>query len=634
MESRLNAIAGPQCGATFILGAGEFSIGRGENNTVTVDDRAVSRKHCVIETVDGRHRLRDLGSHNLTYVNNVPVSEHWLDHRDEIRVGRSVFLFLNSIANGIDGLEDAGESDAILSSSTVILRREDALYLDPKRAIGQMGHAGRASRDLRSLLEAADILCAERRLDKLASGLLDLIARSIPVESAAILLSPSNGGDEAYVQFQWGKKPGAQQPLPQGIIRRVMNERISLWTNDAQSGDTIDITESVICLRLSAVLAVPLVFRDKVLGVILAATHESASRFEEPDLQLLTGIAGFAAGSLYSALQLQVLENENLKLQACLNAGTNLIGESAPMRSVQAFISKVAQASATVLITGESGTGKEVVARAIHRNSPRANGPFTAINCAALTETLLESELFGHEKGAFTGAVVQKRGKIEEAHGGTLFLDEIGELAQPLQAKLLRVLQERELERVGGTKTIKVDIRLIAATNRDLQAMVREGRFRQDLFYRLNVVSVHMPPLRNRRSDIPLLALYFVQKHGGATARRVTSISKEALDRLSRYEWPGNVRELENVIERAVVLGSTEEIMPDDLPESVLEVSGPGELASGFHELVNDAKRRIVIAALETAGGSYNEAARQLDIHPNNLHRLIRNLNIKDQARR
>jgi Nif-specific regulatory protein len=575
--------------------------------------------------------VRDLGSHNLTYVNNVPVSEHWLDHRDEIRLGRSIFLYLSGSAAGTETRDDSIAENS-LTGSTIVLRREDALYLDPTRAVGQMKDAGRASRDLRCLLEAADILCAERQLDKLASGLLNLIAKSIPAESAAILLTSS--ADEPYLQFHWTKNRRVQDPLPQGIIRRVLNERISIWTNDAQSGDTFDITESVIGLRLNAVLAVPLVFRDNTLGVILAAIHETASGFEESDLQLLTGIAGFAAGSLRSALRLQTLETENKKLQACIDAGNLLIGESAPMRSVHAFIAKVAPAPSTVLITGESGTGKEVVARAIHRNSPRVNGPFIAINCAALTETLLESELFGHEKGAFTGAVIQKRGKIEEASGGTLFLDEIGELAQSLQAKLLRVLQERELERVGGTKTIKVDIRLIAATNRDLQAMVREGRFRQDLFYRLNVVSVHMPPLRNRRSDIPLLALYFVQKHGGATGRRVTSISEEALDRLSRYEWPGNVRELENVVERAVVLGSTEEITTDDLPESVLEVSASGASQCGFHDLVNEAKRRIVIAALETAGGSYNDAARQLDIHPNNLHRLIRNLNVKAPAKR
>jgi Nif-specific regulatory protein len=597
-------------------------------NSIVVDDRAVSRRHCVIEHVDGRFRLRDLGSHNLTYVNNSPVNNHWLVDRDEIRVGRSVFLFL---------LQTGSEAHASDSSSrleddgvTMVLRREDALYLDPNRAVEQIGRNTRAARDLQCLLEAADVLCSEHRLDKLVNSLLNLIAKHVCAESAAILLNTF--ADDSCVQFHLGRA----QALPQGIIRRAMKDRVSVWSNDVQSGDTIDLTDSVVSLNLNAVLAVPLVFRERVLGAMLAATHTHASRFEEADLQLLTGIAGLAAGSLASAMHLRTVEAENEKLQACLAGESNLVGESAPMRAVGAFISKVSQSASTVLITGESGTGKEVVARAIHRNSPRASGPFVAINCAALTDSLLESELFGHEKGAFTGAIAQKKGKLEEAHGGTVFLDEVGELASSLQAKLLRVLQERELQRVGSTRTIKIDIRLIAATNRDLSGMVHAGTFRQDLFYRLNVVSIEMPPLRSRRSDISLLALYFVRKHGGATGRRITGISRDALACLARYEWPGNVRELENVIERAIVLGSTEEIMIDDLPESVLEAgaSGGDVEGGGFHELVNEAKRRIVLAALDTAGGSYTDAARQLGIHPNNLHRLIRNLNIRDTAKR
>jgi Nif-specific regulatory protein len=487
----------------------------------------------------------------------------------------------------------------------------------------------RCAGDAGTELEAADVLCSERRLDKLANALLNLIGRHLHAESAAILF---NRDGEEYAQFTLGRMQG----FPQGIVRRVMRDRVSVWTNDAQSGDTIEITDSVVDLKLNAVLAVPLVFHDRVLGVILAATHAHASRFDEADLQLMTGIAGFAAGSLDSAMHMQTLESENEKLQACLAGESNLIGDSGPMRAVRAFISKVSLSSSTVLITGESGTGKEVVARAIHRNSPRASGPFVAINCAALTESLLESELFGHEKGAFTGAITLKKGRLEEAHGGTVFLDELGELATSLQAKLLRVLQERELQRVGSTRMIKIDIRLIAATNRDLPAMVRAGTFRQDLFYRLNVVSIEVPPLRSRRPDLGVLALYFVKKHGGAAGRRITGISRAALECLSRYDWPGNVRELENVIERAIVLGSTDEIMVDDLPESVLEAGAPaGDVqGGGFHEMVNEAKRRIVLAALDSAGGSYSDAARQLGIHPNNLHRLIRNLNIRDAAKR
>jgi Nif-specific regulatory protein len=253
-----------------------------------------------------------------------------------------------------------------------------------------------------------------------------------------------------------------------------------------------------------------------------------------------------------------------------------------------------------------------------------------AINCAALTETLLETELFGHEKGAFTGAVVQKRGKLEVADGGTVFLDEIAELTPAFQAKLLRVLEEHEFERVGGVRTIPVDLRVLAATNKDLTEAVRRGAFRPDLYYRLNVVSLTMPPLRERKPDIPSLASYFAAKCARRSRRRVLGVSPEALALLAHYDWPGNVRELENAIERAVVLGSTELILPEDLPEALLEAQGNSGLpTTTYHEAVSAAKRQVVLRALEQAGGNYTEAARLLGLHPNNLHRLIRNLDLR-----
>jgi Nif-specific regulatory protein len=328
------------------------------------------------------------------------------------------------------------------------------------------------------------------------------------------------------------------------------------------------------------------------------------------------------------------LEDENRRLQDEINIEHNMVGESAPMRSVYRFISRVAPSDATLLITGESGTGKELVARAMHTNSPRAGKPFVAINCAALTETLLESELFGHERGAFTGAVAQKKGKLEVGEGGTVFLDEMGELAPALQAKLLRVLQEREFERVGGTRPIHIDVRLIAATNRNLSESVKKGAFRQDLYYRLNVVSLEMPPLRERRDDIPLLAAYFASKAGERSKRHVRGISPQARACLTSYDWPGNVRELENAIERAVVLGSTEFILPEDLPEAVLEAEPPaGVSIARYHETVAGAKRQAILRAVEQAGGNYTEAAKLLGVHPNYLHRLIRNMNLRAELR-
>ncbi len=339
--------------------------------------------------------------------------------------------------------------------------------------------------------------------------------------------------------------------------------------------------------------------------------------------------------ALESSERLEWLEQENRRLREEINPDHNMVGESQRIREVFQLIAKVAPSDTTVMIRGESGTGKELVARAIHRNSLRASKPFVAINCAALTDTLLESELFGHEKGAFTGAIAQKKGKLEIAQGGTVFLDEMGELPLSLQARLLRVLQEREFERVGGTRPIKADIRLIAATNRDLESAIEAGGFRSDLYFRLNVVSLNVPSLRERREDIPLLANYFVAKYGQKCKRQVKGISAQARARLLNYDWPGNVRELENAIERAVVLGSTEFILPEDLPEAVRETDLPANSSSRkLTDLMKEAKKRFILEAIEQTGGNITKAAELLDVHPNHLHWLIRTLKLKPATQR
>jgi transcriptional regulator with GAF, ATPase, and Fis domain len=309
------------------------------------------------------------------------------------------------------------------------------------------------------------------------------------------------------------------------------------------------------------------------------------------------------------------------------------------MRQVLALIAKVAPTDSTVLLRGESGTGKELAARAIHQASGRRDGPFVAINCAAIPEALLESELFGYEKGAFTGATTLKKGQVEVADKGTLFLDEIGDLAPTLQAKMLRVLQERELTRVGATRPVKVDLRLLAATNRDLAVAAKAGSFRQDLYYRLNVVTVVLPPLRERREDISLLSSYFASKLGARCKRKILGISPEAQRCLLHYDWPGNVRELENAIERAVVLGSSELILAEDLPESLFEAQltvteenagiASAFEATSYQSAVIHFKKKLITDAVKKAGGNYTEAARKLCVNPTYLHRLIRNLKLK-----
>jgi transcriptional regulator with PAS, ATPase and Fis domain len=307
----------------------------------------------------------------------------------------------------------------------------------------------------------------------------------------------------------------------------------------------------------------------------------------------------------------------------------DLVGQSPAMADVLVRIGRAARVDSTVLIQGESGTGKELIARAIHANSSRAAAPFVAINCAAIPDGLLESELFGHERGAFTGALAQKRGRLELAAGGTVFFDEVTELTVSLQAKLLRALQERQIDRVGGSKPIAVDIRVIAASNVDLAQAVKNATFRSDLFYRLNVVSITVPPLRERAGDVTLLIWYFLRKHAGRCKRRIRGMTPEARQTLTGYDWPGNVRELENAVERAVVMSAGDWIDVADLPEHLLEAVPRPDDGDGYHARINLAKRETIRKALELSGGNVAQAARQLKLQPTYLHRLIKNLGVR-----
>jgi len=331
------------------------------------------------------------------------------------------------------------------------------------------------------------------------------------------------------------------------------------------------------------------------------------------------------------ALDQQSLVLENLALRTELQDSRrahSIVGNSLQIRQLLDMVRQVAPSHATVLLQGESGTGKELVARALHTSSARANKPFIALNCAALPESLLEAELFGHEKGAFTGATARRQGRFELADGGTLFLDELGEMSPQVQVKLLRVLQEGEFERVGGTQTIKVDTRIVAATNKDLKSEVEGGRFREDLFYRLNVITITLPPLRDRREDIPLLAQHFLTVYAAKAAKngkRVAGISREALTALTAWRWPGNVRELENVIERAVVLCHTDTILVEDLPQDQREVepTDPRSITIPIGTPLEEVERMLIQETLVAVKGDKRLAAQLLGIATRTIYRKI-----------
>jgi Nif-specific regulatory protein len=634
--ARLEAVSGPLEGRTFPLTEDEVSIGREPCNQISLLDSLVSRRHCLIRKDGQGFLIQDLDSRNSTFVNNLPVKDRLLADGDQIRVGKSILVFQGLPKQlSSDNAAVQLDSAATPGGPTMILRKQDAIYLQPSQ-VRSLDATERTVRDLNVLLNFSKRLNQVHGLAALQQKVLEAILEISSADRAAILLTED--GTEGFASvIGWDRRLGPNQHIQvsQTILDQVIEENVAVLCSDVPSDETFREAESLLSPQVHSVLAVPLEVQDKRLGALyLDATSQSA-RFDSELLQLVTALGNVAALAIENARHLERLGDENRRLQEELNIQHSMVGESQRMRAVYQFVSRVAARESTVLIQGESGTGKELVARAIHSNSTRADRPFVAINCAAIVETLLESELFGHEKGAFTGAVGQKKGKLETAEGGTVFLDEVGELAAPLQAKLLRVLQEREFERVGSTRPIKLDIRLITATNVDLNEASRTGKFRQDLYYRLNVVSIEVPPLRDRPEDIPLLAAYFTARYSEKVNRRVAGISPKARACLLRYAWPGNVRELENAIERAVVLGSTELILPEDLPDSILEeTASAGEPVTALHDGIREAKKKIIEQAIEQADGNYTEAAGILGVHPNHLFRLIRTLKLTPKRQR
>ncbi len=631
---RLEAVSGPVEGRIFSLEEGELSIGREPSNLISLLDPLVSRRHCVVRRDGPDVRLEDLDSRNSTFVNGVPVKERVLVHGDQVRVGNSIFVFHGSNDEAAHTSSLRVGDSATPGGPTVILRKENAVYLQASQA--GLPSSARTVRDLNVLLNFSRTLSSVRDVATLQQKVLDAVFEVAPADRAAVLLVEEGSEEFSSILGRY-RNAGPEQPIQasQTILSEVMRENVAVLSNDVIEDETYRAADSLASPNVRSVLAAPMEAQGKLVGVIYLDASSAGVHFDAGLLQLVLALGNIAGLAMENARHLEWVGGENRRLQQELSADHGMIGESQAMRGVLEFISRVAGRESTVLVWGESGTGKELVARAIHANSGRANKPFVAINCAAITETPLESERFGHEKGSFTGAVSQKKGTLEAADGGTVFLDEVGELAVPLQAKLLRVLQEREFERVGGTRPIKVDIRVIAATNRDLKEASRAGSFRQDLYYRLNVVSVRMPALRERKEDIPLLANFFALRFGEKVKRRVAGISAKARACLLRYEWPGNVRELENAIERAVVLGSTELILVEDLPEALVEeTTTEGEPVTALHEGLREAKKALIERAIEQAGGNYTEAAGILGVHPNHLFRLIKTLHLKPKRQR
>ncbi|HYO82979.1 MAG TPA: sigma 54-interacting transcriptional regulator [Bryobacteraceae bacterium] len=596
MTAQIIVLNGPLSGTRFDLTSGDTDMGRSPTAAIHLPEPAAAWRHCIVHCGEDGLRLRDLNTAGGTYVNGMRVEVHELEDGDQISIGDTVLAFRAApIA-----------LDIPISPRVTLLRACTLLFL------------------FRGLATSA----SDAQSDLLEAHVRSLIAELAPGEEIGAVIASSEDDlrqvisereSEATALPTSAERPAALRSGLHRLLVRSMAE-----------GPVIDQERNTV--------AVPVYAAGVPRGLIAARFRSEHSAELDDHLEVLSAISTLAAVALENVREVQALRSENARLQERLTADTlGVVGKSAAMLRILHLVERVAAQDTTVLILGESGTGKELIARALHQGSPRRHKPFMAINCAALTETLLESELFGHEKGAFTGAVAQKKGKLEVAEGGTVFLDEIGELAPALQAKLLRVLQQREFERVGGTRTMPLDVRIVAATNRDLSTEVKRGGFREDLFHRLNVVALRMPPLRERPEDIPLLAEHFLRKSAVRMGRVMAGITPEAERLLIRYRWPGNVRELENAMERGVVLSDTEWLTDEDLPESLTGsvpelpvIAQPGS----YTTMMGDARRDAVLRAWEEAGGDYKQAAALLGIHPNSLLRLIRKHGLRDTLRR
>ncbi len=498
-------------------------------------------------------------------------------------------------------------------------------------------------KDIGGIFNKSAALAGALSLDELLRLLMDTAAEITGAEAGSVLLLDRSTGELIFTiaTGEGGAKLSDIRLKPsEGIAGWVARTGKPAMVNDVRSDDRhTPITDTLSGFLTESVLAAPMLYNDTVIGVI-EAVNKKRGAFEESDMVALNAFAGFATVAIMNARRFESLTLQNYELRLQAFGKWNLIGRSRQISFIRDMIGKVAPTSTSVLITGESGTGKEVVAHHVHENSPRAGGPFIKVSCAAIPETLLESELFGHERGAFTGATDRRIGRFEAASGGTIFLDEIGEITYPVQTKLLRFLQEKEFERLGSGKTISSDVRVIAATNRDLRKSVEAGSFREDLFYRLNVFPIEVPPLREHPEDIPLLVEYFIERLSVDFPNSIKSVDADAMALFISYRWPGNVRELENLIERCAVIASGPTITANMLPP---ELKGQTPFSGGFNESRNSfpleitlpqAEEMLIRRALDITGGNISKTARILDISRDKLRYRLKMLGIESEKYR
>lgn len=575
-----------------------MTIGRAAGNDVYVADATMHSHHAQIVFNGRDFQLEEVDRAANITINGKKKRRARLINGDRVCLGEAQFSFsmFSEATTEPQGRHDDGEHNEV---------------------------AG-----FRKLHEFSEQLMSSEGVDQLLERLLDTVLELTGAARGMVLMIDTRAEESGALDIRTSRnvtakdfRAGDESGVSDSIVKQVIATKRPVIVSDALTDTNFSQSESVIALKLSSVMCAPLLNRGEVIGALYVANDEIKSLFERRQLDLLTVFAGQASLLLTNAMLLTALRADKLKLESELvdKRFGEIIGACASMLEVFRKLQKVAATDISVLISGETGTGKELIARELHRRSDRNEGAFVTVNCGAIPENLMESEMFGHVKGAFTGAIASRGGKFQQADGGTLFLDEIGELTPQLQVKLLRALQEKVVTRVGDGRPEKVDIRVVAATNRNLEEMIVEGTFREDLYYRLNVVNLWLPPLRDRGDDVFIIAKALLSKHGDDLKSPVTGYSPAALAAIRKYPWPGNIRQLENRIKKALVLCDQTLLAPEDmdLGEDSVEPLLPLERAK------EEFQRKYVLDALERNNGNRTQTARDLGVDPRTIFRYL-----------
>ncbi len=655
-----------------------ITLGRSSDNTVTLEDQKSSRRHCVVERAPGSgFRVRDLHSLNGTFVNGATVTEHVLRHGDRIEIGQTEILFEMGNPPEMPPAPPSPKAEVRATASKGGDANATRIEPAPPRPSGEetLESLRQDNENLRKLLAITQKLASELRLEKLLEIIVDTAIRLTDAERGFLVLV-----ERGQLSFQVARNyrqetlPKPEEEISTSITKKVLETGEPVLTADAQADERFRGLESVRDLRLRSVLCVGLRASGEALGVLYIDNHVERGLFEVQDVELLQAFAAQAAIALHNARLVREIERkheelaeshrkveelnrelaskverqtqellavkvvqEDLRVQLQTKYNYDkIIGRSPKMQEIFRLLDRITDVSVPVLVQGESGTGKELIARAIHYNGPRKDKPFVSENCAAISETLLESELFGYVRGAFTGADRNKKGLFEIANAGTLFLDEVGDMSPDMQKKLLRVLQEGTLRPVGGKDSISVDVRVVSATNRKLEDLMREGRFREDLYYRLNVVTITVPPLRDRKEDIPLLIERFLDLATEAGKKR-KSLRADVMAGLMKYDWPGNIRELENEIRKMVALSAADEVDSSVLSPHIRTgghaTGAPGAVPRApLKELVESLERDAIRKVLVETRGNKSAAAKQLGLSRLGLRKKMERYGIGEPA--